>query len=358
MTFDRDKAHNDLPFLPPRQELETNAVMRQAIKASRSLAELKSRGTMLPNQTVLIRTLALLEAKDSSEIENIFTTHEKLYQGDMLDESQIDPQTKEVRLYNDALWYGVESIKTRPLSTNTFVEIFQKIKRTNAGIRKTSGTKISNGGEVLYTPPEGEDLLRRLLGNLENYLHEDNGIDPLIKMAVTHYQFEAIHPFTDGNGRTGRIINILYLLEQGLLETPVLFLSSHIIANKTPYYKGLMAVTEEGAWEEWVLYMLEAVEKTAVKTTNKISMIERTIHNFTQRVKNETDIYTKDLIEVLFTHPSCRIQFLADRLGISRRTASSYLTKLESINLLTSLKFGRDVVYFNSSFIADLSKNI
>lgn len=355
--FDHNKPYNDLPLLPPRQEVETKTVLKKAMSASRALAELKSRGRTLPNQSVLINNLVLLEAKDSSEIENIFTTHDKLYQSEIMDESKVDTQTKEVRLYRAALWSGVKSVESKPLSTNTFINLYQIIKQTKAGVRNLPGTKISNpSGEIIYTPPDGEDRLRGFLKNLEEYLHADDGVDPLIKMAIMHYQFEAIHPFTDGNGRTGRILNILYLLEQGLLEKPVLFLSRYIILNKTPYYKGLRSVTENQDWENWILYMLDAVEQTSLHTMNKIELIEARISNVREQVQMDASrVYSKDLIEFIFEQPFCRIQGLAAKLSISRQTASSYLQELEKIGIMISRKDGKELVYYNVPFIEALS---
>ena len=249
---------------------------------------------------MLINSLVLLEAKDSSEIENIFTTHDKLYQADAIKEGKIDPSTKEVMRYRQALWEGIAAIKKRPLGTNVFVSVCRTIKNTDDGIRTTSGTRIVNpSGKLIYTPPVGEELLRGLLKNLEKFVHDEDDIDPLIKMAIMHYQFEAIHPFTDGNGRTGRIANILYLLEKGYLETPVLFLSRYIIDHKNSYYLGLKNVTEKGDWETWIIYMLEAVEHTAVQTVKRIDEIKKTMNQFSESLK-KTKIYSKDLVEAAF----------------------------------------------------------
>ncbi len=359
MTHNKDKPYNDLPLLPPEMEVETKPVLKQAITASRALAELKKKGHMLPKQEVLINSLVLLEAKDSSEIESIFTTHDKMYQADVLKEQDVDLHTKEVSLYRQALWNGVSSIKSRPLSTNTFIEIYRVIKRTSASVRTVPGTQIVNpSGKLIYTPPEGETVLRNLLKNLEDFIHADNDIDPLIKMAIMHYQFEAIHPFTDGNGRTGRILNILYLLSAGLLETPVLFLSRYIIQNKTPYYQGLQNVTENQDWQGWILYMLEAVEHTAYNTMRRIEHIEDTMKNFAEQLKEKDHkLYSKDLIELLFEQPYCRIQTVADRLGVNRQTASGRLQKLVEIDLMDSFKDGREVVYVNPSFFNALKND-
>lgn len=359
MSFDSDKPYNQLPSLPPVQDLETRAVLKQAVLTSRALAELKLAGRALPKQEVLIDSLILLEAKDSSEIENIFTTHDELYQADMFDADEIGPNTKEVKNYSTALWNGTRSMKRKALNTNVFVEIVQTIKENTNGVRKTSGTKIKNPlGEIIYTPPEGEALLRDLLQNLENFIHDGSDIDPLIKMAVIHYQFEAIHPFYDGNGRAGRIINILYLLQESLLETPVLFLSRYIIENKTNYYKGLQNVTENQDWESWILYMLKAVEETSYWTISKIENILKLMAYFSDKLETaEPKIYRKELVELLFEQPYVRIQTVSKKLSVSRQTASNYLKKLEDIQLLTSFKHKKELIYLNPYFIKELGQN-
>jgi len=361
VSFKRTEPHNDLLKLPPNKDVETRAILKQLNKASRALAELKVSGRSLPNQTVLINSLVLLEAKDSSEIESIFTTHDKLYQADLLNESQVDSHTKEVKNYREALWSGANAMNKRALNTNVFVDIVQTIKRNTEGIRKGSGAQIVNPmGEIIYTPPEGFDRLSDLLQNLEDFIHEDsNDYDPLIKMAILHYQFEAIHPFSDGNGRTGRILNILYLLQERLIETPVLFLSRYIIDNKTGYYKGLQHVTERGDWESWILYMLEAVEKTSYATLQKIERINAVMAYFSEKVKEELpQVYGKELMELLFEHPYCRIQTLTERLNIkSRQTAASYLNQMVDKNLLVKDKVGKENIYFNLLFINELRQD-
>ena len=357
MVFDRTVPYNALPKLPPVQEIDTKNILKLAISANRALAELKTRGSLLPNQNLLIDSLVFLEAKDSSEIENIFTTHDKLYQSDAIEEVA-DHYTKEVQRYREALWGGIASIKTRPLSTNTFIEVVQTIKENQSGIRTTQGTKISSTtGEIIYTPPEGQRLLADLLQNLEHYLHEADDVDPLIKMAVLHYQFEAIHPFADGNGRAGRIMNILYLLQEKRLEVPVLFLSNYFLRNKIPYYKGLQNVTEHGQWEEWILYILKAIETTSYETMARIDAIRQAMEKFQATMLKEVPkIYTKDLLEVLFEQPYCRIQSLVNR-GIAKRvTASTYLQKLQDAGLLEAKKFSHYVVYLNPVLMDVLRK--
>jgi Fic family protein len=359
--MNRDSPYNDLPLLRPPVDVETRAVLRKAISANRALAELKGAGELIPNQTILLRAIALQEAKLSSEIENIVTTDDKLYRALSRDDASVDPSTKEVLFYQEALWYGYQRLKERPLGTGLFVEIANIIKQTDAGIRRTPGTKIANSlGEVIYTPPEGETIIRDKLLDLENYLHDDSdGIDPLVKMAVGHYQFEAIHPFPDGNGRTGRIINILYLIERGLLTVPVLYPSKYIIENKSDYYSGLRGVTENQAWEPWVLYMLEAVEQTAVATRGKILAIRELMRLALEdaRVRLPKRVYSKELIELIFQQPYCRTKALLDHgIAAQRKTASEYLRALEEARFLTGLKLGREVLYVNERLLELLVK--
>ncbi|MCK4623221.1 MAG: Fic family protein [Desulfuromonadales bacterium] len=360
MSFDPQKPYNDLPTLPPSIELETKPVLKQAISANRALAELKGAGELVPNQAVLIQSIGLQEAKLSSEIENIVTTNDELYRAFANQGGKMEPHTKEVLRYNDALWHGFDSIRNhhRPLSTNLFEELFQRIKKNKAGVRKTPGTKLANGdGKIIYTPPEGEGILRDKLANLERFIYAEDGIDPLVKLAVIHYQFEAIHPFTDGNGRTGRILNILYLIEQGLLDIPVLYLSRYIIENKKAYYTGLRKVTENGDWEFWILYMLKAVEHTARATRERILEIRNLMLADIERVKTELPkVYSKELLELLYHQPYCKIRFL-EKAGIAQRqTASNYLKELERIGMLEAIKIGREVYYINGKFFDLLSK--
>ncbi len=353
MSFNRNQPYNDLALLPPEVDLETKVVLKQAISANKELAELKGAGGAIPNQAVLINSIVLQEARLSSEIENVVTTTDELYQATGKDLSRINPQTKEVLHYREALWYGFESIKSKPLSTNLFVDLVRIIKQTNMGVRKVPGTKIaSSKGHVIYTPPEGESILRDLLDNLERFLHGNDGLDPLIKLALIHYQFEAIHPFTDGNGRTGRIINILYLVEKGLLDIPVLYLSHFIINNKNDYYAGLRRVTEESDWEGWILFMLQAIETTARQTRQKILGIRDLMDEASEVVReNATKVYSKDLIELIFELPYCKIRFLEQRNIAKRQTASVYLKKLEEIGVLESVKVGREVYFLNKRLL-------
>ena len=360
MAFDPQKPYNDLPTLPLSIDPETKPVLKQAISANKALAELKGAGELVPNQAVLIQSIGLQEAKLSSEIENIVTTNDELYRAFANQGGKADPHTKEVLRYNDALWYGFDNIRNhnRTLSTNLFEELFQLIKQSQAGIRKTPGTKLANGkGVVVYTPPEGEDILRDKLANLERFIYAEDGIDPLIKLAVIHYQFEAIHPFTDGNGRTGRILNILYLIEFGLLDIPVLYLSRYIIENKGDYYAGLRKVTENGDWESWILYMLMAVEKTARETRKRILEIRDLLQKDIEKVRTELPkVYSKDLLELLYRQPYCKIRFLEEAGIAQRQTASSYLKELGRIGMLKPIKIGREIYYINEAFLNLLIK--
>jgi Fic family protein len=355
--YNKEKPYNNLPKLPPNADIETKNILKAALLATRALAELKTRGNLLPNQSLIIDSLVLLEAKSSSEIENIFTTHDKLYQADILDNNS-DPHTKEVRKYKEALWHGISLIKNRPLSTNTFIEVMRAIKENDSGIRKTIGTKIAfSSGQLIYTPPEGYDVIVSLLNNLDEYIHANDNIEPLIKMAVIHYQFEAIHPFADGNGRTGRIINILYLIQEKLLDAPILFLSNYIIKNKTAYYQGLQNVTENNDWENWIVYILNAVEKVAYETITLIDEIRQAMKDFQVIIEDKAKtIYSKDLLEVLFEQPYCTISALVERNIVRRAAASRYLKKLEEIGLLLSVKVGNNLIYLNPRLMNILSK--
>jgi Fic family protein len=358
MAFDRNKPYNDLPLLPPMAAVETITTLKKAIRAHKALAELKGAGNLIPNQSILLRAIVLQEARVSSEIENIFTTNDKLYKAFSDVEKQYDPHTKEVLSYQDALWHGYSQLKAgRPLSPSLFIEIVNLIRSNDAGIRPHPGVCIANlRGETIYTPPEGVGRIQDLLANLCEYLHSDDGHDSLIKLAVQHYQFEAIHPFSDGNGRTGRVMNILFLVSQGLIELPVLYLSRYIIENKSLYYRNLKRVTEDNAWEDWVSYMLEAIEDTANKTCAKIHLIRTAMDEAIHLAKTAApSVYSKELIELVFQQPYCRIQFVEDAGLAKRQTASTYLKELERIGILVSTSIGRDKYYINSKLYKILS---
>ena len=358
MPFDRNQPYNDLPLLPPAMELETKAVLKQAIAANRVLANLLGLAAQIPNQGVLINSIVLQEARLSSEIENIVTTNDELYRADADADGKSDPHTKEVLRYRQALNFGFRQLKERPLSTNLFIDIVRTIKQVDLGVRRVPNTALKNAlNEVVYTPPVGEAVIREKLANLEQFIHAQDGLDPLVKMAVMHYQFEAIHPFEDGNGRTGRILNLLYLVEQGLLDIPVLFLSRYIIANKPGYYEGLRGVTERQDWESWILYMLRAVESTAQQTFDQVTRIRLLMEQVREQVQQQAPaIYSKDLIEAIFQHPYTKIQFLVDANIAKRQTASSYLQTLAGLGVLRSIKQGRERYYINDALFSELVK--
>ena len=347
--YNPNKPYNELSMLPPQSELETKEVLKQAIGANRVLAELKGRANEIPNQSMLVNAVTLQEAKDSSEIENIVTTQDSLYQAYSVSANISDAQTKEVLRYRQALWEGYKSLEKRPLSTNSFISIVQTIKETDIGIRNTPRTTIQRNGRVIYTPPEGEALIRDLLKNLEDFIHTEDSLDDLVRLAVIHYQFEAIHPFPDGNGRAGRILNILYLVEKKLLDAPILYLSKYIIENKNAYYSKLRKVTENHDWEAWILFLLKGVEETAQYTIAKINDIHQLMLDTITyaREKLPSRVYTKELIELLFEQPYCKVKFLVDNGIAKRQTASEYLHELEKIGILKSQKIGKENLFLN-----------
>lgn len=356
MEYNPEKPYNKLPLLPPKLELETREVLKQAIRASRVLAELKGRGNEIPNQSILVNAITLQEAKDSSEIENIVTTQDSLYQAFSANTNIADAQTREVLRYRQALWEGYNNLDKRSLSTNTFVSIVQTIKERTIGVRNTPGTTIQSNGKVIYTPPEGEALIRELLKNLEDFIHSEGDLDDLVRLAVMHYQFEAIHPFPDGNGRTGRVLNILYLVEKGLLDAPILYLSKYIIENKNQYYKKLRAVTEKQDWVAWILFLLKGVEETALYTLKKINAINALMNETIDYARENlpSRVYSKELIELLFEQPYCKVKFLVDKGIVKRQTAAEYLYELEKIGILKSQKVGVENLFLNVSLFAIL----
>jgi Fic family protein len=358
MRFDPKRPYNDLPPLPPRAEVETRAVLKACIEARSALGELKLAGDLIPNQGVLINTIPLLEAQASSEIENIVTTTDRLFQF-AGEDVHADPATKEALRYRTALYQGFEMLAKRPLTTATAVQICRTIKGVDMDIRRTPGTALVNDatGTVIYTPPEGEALMRDMLANWERFIHEAEEIDPLVRMAIMHYQFEAIHPFTDGNGRTGRVLNLLYLVEKGLLAIPVLYLSRHIIAHKADYYRLLLAVTTDDEWEAWILFMLRAVAETARWTTDKIRTIRDLLEQTAERIRLEAaPIYSRELAELIFVQPYCRIGNVVDAGLAKRQTASVYLKRLCDIGVLKEVKAGREKLFINPAFLKLLSQ--
>lgn len=352
--------YNDLPVLPPAIDLETPIILKACIKANKELAKLKVAERLIPNQTVLINSIPLLESQASSAIENIVTTTDELFEHAQNSPLPMTPATKETLQYRKALYQGYRSLKERPLSIAVICDICSTIRQIDTNIRNLPGTALVNDStnEKIYTPPEGEEKLRQLLNNWQNYLHqEDDDVDPLIKLAVQHYQFEAIHPFSDGNGRTGRIINLLYLIQRGLLDTPILYLSGYIIKNKAEYYRHLLMVTTEGAWIEWVLYFLDAIFETSKWTMSKIFAIQKLMEESSSFIKSKAPaIYSRDFIELLFTQPYVRIQNLAESGDIGRDTASKHLKVLCDIGFLEEIKRGRDKLFINHKFLNLLKK--
>lgn len=352
--FDPERPYNDLPLLPPAQSLETLPVMRKCVTAGRALAGLQEAAGLIPNQDVLINTIPLREAKDSSAIENIVTTNDSLFKFANIDPEQADDATKETLRYRTALMQGFKDIQDRPLTTRTAVMVCRAIKNVDLDIRRTPGTALAlqPTGKIIYTPPDGENILRDKLSNLEHFLHNQEDIDPLIRMAAAHYQFEAIHPFADGNGRTGRILNTLFLIDKKLLDLPVLYLSRYINKNRTEYYGRLLDVTTSGAWEPWLLYMLSAVEETSLWTKEKIRAVRDLMDATVDYVSSSSPkIYSRELIEVIFTQPYSRIGDVVNAKLANRATASKYLKELVAKGVLQERKEGRENIYINVRFL-------
>ena len=363
MGWKPDIPYNTLPLLPPASDIETKPVLKQCIKSRSALAELNQAAELIPNPAMLINTLPLLEAKDSSEIENIITTTDRLFrhiQSNGVINKNLDSATKEALRYLTASLDGYQLMEKRPLNTNTVENICSEIRHVEMTVRKVPGTKLANDktGEIIYTPPEGESLIRQLLANWEKYIHDESDVDPLIRMAVSHYQFEAIHPFTDGNGRTGRIVNNLLLIKDGLLSLPILYLSRYIINNKNDYYRLLLLVTKGKNWESWIMYMLKGIEETSIWTTEKIAAIRRLNAKTVEYIRTlQPKIYSRELVDTVFEQPYCRISNLVDKNIAKRQTASEYLKKLETIGVLKEEKVGRENIYINSKLMDLLSKN-
>jgi len=352
--FNPKEPYNQLPTLPPVQELETRAIWKVCTEARVALAELKQVAELIPNQAVLINTIPLLEAQASSAIENIVTTSDQLFRFAYHDGNQADPATKEALRYRTALYQGFQSIQTRPLNTNLAVELCQAIKDVDLDVRRVPGTTLANDrtGEVIYTPPAGEAVIRQLLANWEQFLHNHDDIDPLVRMAVAHYQFEAIHPFTDGNGRTGRVLNILYLVDQQLLNLPVLYLSRHIIQNKVDYYRLLLEVTTEQNWQAWITFMLTAIKETARWTTTKVHAVRQLQEQAVTYVREQLPaIYSRELVDQIFNQPYCRIGNLVDAGIGHRETASKYLKALCEIGVLQEVKIGREKLFVHGKLL-------
>ena len=357
--LDRKIPYNDLPLLPPKVDVETKEIFRKTISATRALAQLNGTLLNLPNPTLFLDTIYLQEAKASSEVENIITTNDELYKSWVADRKVENSATKEVLSYKEALWLGLEQLKTKPfITTNLCISIVQCIKQNTASIRTTPGTTLSNTqGEVIYTPPSGEMVIREKLANLEKFINEDESIDPLIKMALLHYQFEAIHPFSDGNGRTGRILLLLYLKLSGLLDTPAIYLSEYIIQHKADYYNRLRGVTENNEWEAYILYMLDMIEETSKKGLNRLNKITSAMEKTAEEIKQKLPkIYSKDLVEILFRLPYTKRQHLINENIGNPKTAGNYLQALEENGFLQSVKVGKEKLYLNHQLLAILEE--
>ncbi|MHB9026001.1 MAG: Fic family protein [Armatimonadota bacterium] len=351
----------NVPLLPPTFDHESRDILKKLASTHRYLAELKGESKTIPNQGILINTLALQEAKDSSAVENIITTHDDLYKEE-LGEYFISAAVKEVSYYSKALRMGFESVRTnRLLTVNQILAIHKEVKRNDEGIRRVPGVELQNDltGETVYVPPQDYQTILALLANFEQYINDDSlsDADPLVKMAVMHYQFESIHPFSDGNGRTGRILNVLYLVLKGLLDIPVLYLSRYITQRKGDYYRLLQAVREEEVWEEWVLFMLDGIEKTSQQTSSIIRQMGTIMMDFKHRIRSNYKFYSQDLLNNLFFHPYTKIDFLVKDLGVSRPTATKYLDTLAEAGFLRKEKLGKTNYYINLALF-DLLANV
>ena len=351
-----------LEKLPPvREKVETIEILRQVNKSATALAELKGIAKTIPNQAMLVNAIVLQEAKDSSGIENIITTQDELYKALTVNKSKISADTKEVVNYRKAIFQGFEYIdKQGFLSVNNIVSIQQELVNNTAGIRNMPGTVLKNDktGEIVYTPPQDEDDILTLLSNfILHFNKNEEGLSPLIQLAILHYQFESIHPFYDGNGRTGRILNILYLLLNGLIDVPILYLSSYIIENKAEYYRLLNKTNTTDQWDEWILFMLKAVESTSKSTIKKISSIKTQLDLTILKVQTELPkIYTKELVELVFELPYSKIDYVVTKLKVERKAASRYLRELENIGIVVAQKVGRETLYINKDLIEILKQ--
>jgi len=350
-----------LALLPLKIDLETKAVLKSLPSAHAALAELKGIATTIPNQTILINTLGLQEAKDSSAIENIITTHDDLYKSELYLDSFKSLNAKEVQNYVAATKRGFELISKSGLITNKIIiQIQEALEGNKAGFRKLPGTTLKNSstGEVIYTPPQGPEEIKNLMANLEKFINDKEicTFDPLVKMAIIHYQFESIHPFYDGNGRTGRIINILYLILEKLQNLPILYLSNYIIKNKSDYYRLLQEVRDKNNWEDWVLFMIKGIEQTSRETINLILQIRELMMRYKHTLREQYKFYSQDLLNNLFKHPYTKIEFIQRDLNVSRITAANYLNQLADDKILTKKKLGTGNYYINQSLFELLTK--
>lgn len=350
-----------LEKLPPlREKVETIEILRQTNKATAALAELKGIAKTIPNQAMLINAIVLQEAKDSSEIENIITTQDELYKALTVNKTTVSAETKEVVNYRKAIFHGFDLAKEQGfIKVNDIVSIQQQLVGNKAGIRSVPGTVLKNDttGAVVYTPPQDKAEIIELLANFINHYNQQDDLSPLINLAILHFQFESIHPFYDGNGRTGRILNILYLMLNELIDVPILYLSSYIINNKTEYYRLLNQTNKLGKWEEWIMFMLKAVESTSKNTITKITNIKNQLDLTIIKVQEKAPkIYRKELVELLFEQPYSKIEFVVNKLAVERKAASRYLKELESIGVLESQKVGRETLYVNRELIEILKQ--
>ena len=349
-----------IPNLPPDFDFETIAIMKALTRATRSLAEVKGRAPVIPNQGVLIDTLSLQEAKDSSEIENIVTTNDELFRGGYQKDTFLSGPAKEVAAYRDALRLGFEQLHETGLITNrTLISMFQVLKNRTDGFRTLPGTVLENSaGKTVYVPPQRPSAIEEHMAALETFINTKDDLDPLIRMAIIHHQFESIHPFPDGNGRVGRVLNVLYLSQTGLLNIPILYMSRGINRRKSDYYRLLQAVRDEGAWEEWIIYILEVVTETSDLTLELIEGIRNQMAHFKSVIRERhARMYSQDLVNNLFRHPYTRIEFVMKDLDVSRPTATSYLEKLAKDNGLpiTKIVEGRNNYYVNEALVDLLS---
>jgi len=353
-----NRPFNNIPSIPGPDTLETRPILKACVEARAALAGLKQAAHLIPNQAILINTLPILEARASSAIENIVTTTDKLFEN-LHSGRDADPATKEALQYRRALMEGHRALEQYPLTTRTAETVCSTIKGVNMRVRKVPGTKLANAatGEIIYTPPEGEVVIRDLLAGWEKFMHQQRDLDPLIRLAAGHYQFEAIHPFTDGNGRTGRILNSLFLIQEDLLTMPILYLSRYIIHHKDDYYKLLIDVTRNGSWEPWILYMLEAVRETSLWTLDKIDAMRSLVETTVKQVRSELPkIYSRELIDEIFVQPYCRIENLVQAGVAKRQTASLYLKQLVEIGIVEERKAGREKFFVNSRLLELLSE--
>lgn len=348
-----DSPYDELPILPPATDLETRPVLKRCITARAALAELKQAAELIPDQGMLINTLPLLEARASSEIENIVTTTDRLFQFREM-QGKADPATKEALRYGHALMHGFQALRNRPLTAATAEMVCSRIRGVEVRVRQVPGTALASQstGEIIYTPPVGETRLRDLLANWERFLHDATEIDPLVRMAAAHYQFEAIHPFTDGNGRTGRVLNSLFLIQENLLTLPILYLSRHIIREKADYYRLLLKVTREHAWEDWLLYLLRGVEETAIWTIAKIAAIRELSAHTAEFVRERAPkTYSHELVKLIFERPYCRISDVTHANIAQRQAASRYLKSLIAIGVLEEKTMGKEKLFLHPKFL-------